>query len=859
MLLSALFATLATPWTVAIEPGAGLRIGANGLGIVRGSSFQYYKPDWTKGYYSSNWNAATQKVEKLPDGMRMTFKSTNGMAEGWNTVRVDGSDVIIDYSFSWNSDDPAKVEFGLYFWAPALLKGSVGNKAVTMPMTPVYKSANDTEERRLGPDSTTWTLGNPAFSIQSVASAPQTTFDARGYSQDFAEGRQMFWSGALGLEPRKGAPAKGSIRLRFTPGKLSDPELLQETLAGAPLASARYPDPALPLVPQPAKSTLSPTETTPLLTRGAREKLVWRSTVGTTGTFRSSVEQTYYKLLDRRFDASYSSKTLPATVALEVNSSLPTEGYRLDISKGRIMVVGGSPAGLRFGLLRLAMIARAENGQVVVPIGTIEDAPKSPWRGVHLFVGPTALDFQQKLWERVLQPLGMNKVVLQCEQTEWNTTPNVRGGIAMPRAKLADLFNWYRSIDVEPIPLVQSFGHMEWLFARGANRDLAFNKDVLYSVDPRVPRTKTLLETLWREVLDVTKAKVAHFGLDEVDMRGWPEDPKLVTDLWQNQMGFLGDLSSRLNVKPMVWGDICLAPSEAVDAANGHDPATAKTRRSAIPKGALIGDWHYRDDPRPEVFAKSLQVWKNEGYVPIASTWYREGNIRGFCLAAVKEGMGVLQTTWAGYESSEAAMRAAQHQFSAMILAADYSWSGRTESIKGLPYRADDLFRQLYDGVPSPLRPEPGVALLPPSRMAVGRPLRQMRIGSYGFMPEGVINLGSPLIEGAEKLPREVEYKMGGLAMRELVISANTLMPGEYGDPAGEVVIRSNGGESVFALKYGVHVRFAGDLGGLREGFREGEFCATVLKLPKQLKVESLTIRSVQPWLGLNVRALTVR
>ena len=70
---------------------------------------------------------------------------------------------------------------------------------------------------------------------------------------------------------------------------------------------------------------------------------------------------------------------------------------------------------------------------------------KVQWRGVHLFVGPNALEFHKQLWTNVLLPLGYNKVVLQCEQTEWKCLPNLKGGISMQRDDLAKLCEWYRS------------------------------------------------------------------------------------------------------------------------------------------------------------------------------------------------------------------------------------------------------------------------------------------------------------------------------------------------------------------------------------------------------------------------------
>ncbi len=56
-------------------------------------------------------------------------------------------------------------------------------------------------------------------------------------------------------------------------------------------------------------------------------------------------------------------------------------------------------------------------------------------------------------------------------------------------------------------------------------------------------------------------------------------------------------------------------------------------------------------------------------------------NIRSIDLAADVEKCGTLQTTWPGDFSSEQTMIENMEQFSAMVLAGDYSWSTRYDSV----------------------------------------------------------------------------------------------------------------------------------------------------------------------------------
>lgn len=311
-------------------------------------------------------------------------------------------------------------------------------------------------------------------------------------------------------------------------------------------------------------------------------------------------------------------------------------------------------------------------GSVLVGLIMAGSQPKVAWRGVHLFVGPNALEFHKKLWTNVLLPLGYNKVVLQCEQTEWKCMPNMRGGINMKREDLRKLCKWYRAQGVEVIPLVESFGHVAWLAQKGKNLDLMMNPKVPFTVDPRKPAVQKLFSKLWAEVIDVTKPRTVHFGLDEVDFRGFPKDLDLVTKLWKIQIPFLAKLAQKHRVGFMLWGDEVLAPQESAMPASAGNIALAKERRSVLPKGSWVCDWHYQGNPDPSLYMLSLNLLRNEGFHPVASAWNKPKNIEGQCKAAISSGVGYLQTTWAGYELTQLVVEKNLSQFGGMITASDW-------------------------------------------------------------------------------------------------------------------------------------------------------------------------------------------
>lgn len=73
---------------------------------------------------------------------------------------------------------------------------------------------------------------------------------------------------------------------------------------------------------------------------------------------------------------------------------IPPEGYRLDVSDRRVVITASKPAGLFYGVQTLLQLLPAETAShypamkkwLSIPCVSIEDAPRFPWRGMHLDV-----------------------------------------------------------------------------------------------------------------------------------------------------------------------------------------------------------------------------------------------------------------------------------------------------------------------------------------------------------------------------------------------------------------------------------------------------------------------------------------
>ncbi len=798
--------------------GGGLDIRLGGILVVAGSGFQYYEDGWTKGYYSSRYNSQT--IETVGDETVVRFKGADGKVSGSQRIKKVGNRLTIKYRFEWTGDKPAKVEVtAAQLWAPAVL-GTVAadGKPGRSSVKAIPGENQSLDWRQFASPARNWEFQGPLGPVKVRSIVPLTAFDARNYNQDYASDRSILWVGAGGLDVARGRPAEFEVEMEFPEAKtagLGQPQTLAPAASQGTLR-VRPDGERPPLIPYPREAALRYDRPLPLTGK-------WKYPAGRI-RFQSDFAQT----LAQRFIVP---KPDPNGKALDFDAGvsklgLTPGGYRIEITAKGVSVLGEEEEGQRNGMRRLAQLAFVKDGQICLPTGFLKDWPMTRWRGVHLFVGPKAEGFQRQLWRKVLLPLHFNKVVLQCERTAWDATKGTETALTMPKESLAKLFDWYRAEAVEPIPLIQSFGHMEWLFANGKNRDLAFNPDFLYSIDPRKPEAQAMIGKIWDEAITLLNPQTIHFGLDEIDMLGWPDDEILVTQLWGKQLPFLGQIAAKHGVEPMLWGDEALAPGEAPDAANAGTKEHAQTRRLAIPKGAWIADWHYKSDPKPETYHAVLNLWKQNGFRPIASGWYDANNVRGFATAAAQLGAGYLQTTWSGYESSHAALEANFDQYAAMVLAADYAWSGRKENPDKLGHDYREVFRKMFFGGP---------------------------VSVEGVLVErfqATATLGSVLAAGTESAASEVDFPISAQGQTlELELSAQ-IEAGEN-EVVGQLTAAYEGGtQEVVPLKYGVHLRAKGDSRPTRLG--------AIVRLDPAKKLARISLKQANSFSGLELSGLRV-
>ncbi|MBC8140928.1 MAG: beta-N-acetylhexosaminidase [Armatimonadetes bacterium] len=381
------------------------------------------------------------------------------------------------------------------------------------------------------------------------------------------------------------------------------------------------------------------------------------------------------------------------------------EGYTINATASRVALAGRDSAGSYWAAQTLVQLFDKNGaGKTIVHPARIVDYPSLKLRGVHLFYGKDALPFQKKLIDRVFARYKMNALFIQAEQVRWNHDPEVAPAWAGNKADLKTQIAYAKAHGITMYPLVQGYGHMEWLFNKADNKKYAEDPDKPYAVNFSDPAAVKYVEGFITEADDLFHAPAFHVGLDEVHMRGrmpYRSKGKTFPQLYVGAVKHYKTLFAKRGKPIYIWADMGLFPKEvSPDFGTARTPAEAKAVRDGLPRDIYLANWQYGErDVYP-----SMDLYKKEGFKNlIATTWNRPGNIPGFSKKMVEiGGIGAIQSTWAGYESKESQLSNAdwRPQFTAFVLAAEYFWNGGTgPAPEKLPYNWNTVFAKSYAGV----------------------------------------------------------------------------------------------------------------------------------------------------------------
>jgi len=263
---------------------------------------------------------------------------------------------------------------------------------------------------------------------------------------------------------------------------------------------------------------------------------------------------------------------------------------------------------------------------------------------------------------------GYNAILWEVEdKVRWETCPEVAHSEAFSKDEFRELLAKAKTLGLKPIPLLQTFGHAEYVLEKEPYRrfrELAAEEDC-YCVSK--PEVRVFLKKWIREHLDLFGDEVAdfHLGGDEARVFG-----SCRTCAKRDRMALyaehLLDVSQELrarNIRPGIWCDMILASPDPKETAKIPRTFTVwhwdyGYRPSA--DGASIHDWTKRTETLVKlrfdvVLSASSSCWGDSPFLPnyafhaanvadCAARCRRDG-FRGFCVTSwsVRQGLKGLQ------------------------------------------------------------------------------------------------------------------------------------------------------------------------------------------------------------------------
>jgi hypothetical protein len=844
--------------SVSVDQTGGLQITYDGVPVIRGSLLQIFAINSRDSFSSGRGGRVLPFSESGTNQHVIVYDHPHSIFQGRVACKVTDKDsVTLTMDGLWKQPEAARFE-----WAA----GRLWSQGLEDAEWIAEESSGSVKQGKLAPNPTsddwrsailaqgfrTFQFRGRAYHLTISAgndSPDILVFDGRRSRANWAQGGRYLWLGFVDSPVPSHMPFKRSLTLKFTPIPFAAGETVQYTTPLVPLPKHPPRDTKPPvIIPAPKQAAFSRvhftlTPQTKVYCQLPNDRRIQRAVTQFRSDFgnlpRATGKWTGKGILIAvPSGATRTDHWLTARALSVYHDDKPgwRELYQIRVTRNYIVVLGRTAAGAFYGLQTLRQLAKRTNTGIEFHGAEILDWPSLTFRGAHLFVGNRARPYHQKLISRIFSRYKLNHLVLQCEYVRWDTDPSIAVDFSMSKKDLIADVEYARTHFMEVSPLINSLGHAEWMFKNGRNLDLAEDPVTPYAVRVRKPETHAFLRSIIDEALEIFKPNWFHIGHDEVSLFGrYPFRPESIsagstlqeaeTNLFLENVHRLHSHLQGRSVKTMLWGDMLLNRSESSDmAANAPTPEIARQRREGLPFDVVIADWHY--SPEPKERYKSLQVFQSHGFPVIATTWYNPENIYHFARAAIEQkALGLLQSTWAGYNSHEGVLKTEMRQFVAFILAAEYAWSGNPLPPDRLPYRAEQIFKELWRD-PILIAGQTrywSVDLQKVSRnlplSAFNLPTGMQWFGAIPFIiagrsnqPKGITLSGRLLSTDPKRVPKSISLSIGKRAKWLFFLHASAY-PSTNRETGSYTILYSDGRRKTVPLIYGDHIRALFDPG----------------------------------------------
>ncbi|MBE6386257.1 MAG: hypothetical protein E7048_11440 [Lentisphaerae bacterium] len=297
------------------------------------------------------------------------------------------------------------------------------------------------------------------------------------------------------------------------------------------------------------------------------------------------------------------------------------EAFELQMTREGIKITASAQEGLRQGVNTLLELFRTRMCRGKIRVFTMQDAPRLPIRGVHLFLPARAdLPFYRRFVSRFLPALHCNTVFLEVgggmrfdrhpeinEGTQafarWvfdhHSRPmgpggrfqdsahvELAGGDCLEKDEVRALVEWTRSCGVEVIPEIPSLTHSYYLTA--AHREIAELPDALWpdAYCASNPRSREILFDVMEEYIETISPRMIHIGHDEWRAPALcPKCQNKAPELFAQDVCAIHEFLSKKNIAAAMWADGLLPIC---------DGAATYTCIDSIPRDILLLHWEWQ-------------------------------------------------------------------------------------------------------------------------------------------------------------------------------------------------------------------------------------------------------------------------
>ena len=233
----------------------------------------------------------------------------------------------------------------------------------------------------------------------------------------------------------------------------------------------------------------------------------------------------------------------PGDVALVLDSAVKKpQGYRLTISREKIVIAGHDLAGVFYGVQTLRQLLQTQGA--TLPQMVIDDWPDFPARGVMHDISRGRVSTMDTLYDLIdmLASWKVNQFQLYMEHTfAYREHRGVwRHASPLTAEEILALDAYCRERHIDLVPNQNSFGHMERWFEHAQYRHLAELEaeftapwgvpHLPSTLSPAVPESLPFIESLYAELLPNFMSKLFNIGCDETFELGMGRSKSLVEE-----------------------------------------------------------------------------------------------------------------------------------------------------------------------------------------------------------------------------------------------------------------------------------------------------------------------------------------